>query len=200
MQARYYDPVIGHFYSNDPVGFTNIHTFNRYAYANNNPYKYIDPDGMEVRAVYNNATGKLSMRDRDTKERIVINAESGGKPFGAPIEPGVYDILYTPRDGFYRLEPLDATYGDDTHGATGRDLFRLHKPGLTIGCIAADNEEGWSSAEGMLEQTKTSEVTVDSKSRNPFSEKTESSTRFGQLKVVRVSGRIESQKLKEQDD
>ena len=108
-------------------------------------------------------------------------------------------FLYTPRDGFYRLEPLDATYGDDTHGATGRDLFRLHKPGLTIGCIAAENEEGWSSVEGMLEQTKTSEVTVDSKSRNPFSEKTESSTRFGQLKVERVSGRIESQKLKEQD-
>ncbi|XQW84000.1 RHS repeat-associated core domain-containing protein [Thalassotalea piscium] len=38
MQARYYDPVIGRFYSNDPIGMTNIHTFNRYAYANNNPY------------------------------------------------------------------------------------------------------------------------------------------------------------------
>ena len=45
MQARYYDPVIGRFYSNDPVGFNNIHNFNRYTYANNNPYKYIDPDG-----------------------------------------------------------------------------------------------------------------------------------------------------------
>lgn len=45
MQARYYDPLIGRFYSNDPVGFTNVHTFNRYAYANNNPYKYVDPDG-----------------------------------------------------------------------------------------------------------------------------------------------------------
>lgn len=51
MQARYYDPVIGRFYSNDPVGTLghfsqgNIHGFNRYAYANNNPYKYTDPDG-----------------------------------------------------------------------------------------------------------------------------------------------------------
>jgi len=44
MQARYYDPVIGRFYSNDPAGFSNIHNFNRYAYANNNPYKYVDPD------------------------------------------------------------------------------------------------------------------------------------------------------------
>jgi uncharacterized protein RhaS with RHS repeats len=45
MQARYYDPVIGRFYSNDPVGFRDVHSFNRYAYANNNPYKYVDPDG-----------------------------------------------------------------------------------------------------------------------------------------------------------
>jgi len=42
MQARHYDPVIGRFYSNDPVGTTghlsqgNIQGFNRYAYGNNN--------------------------------------------------------------------------------------------------------------------------------------------------------------------
>ncbi|MEI5639968.1 MULTISPECIES: RHS repeat-associated core domain-containing protein [unclassified Pseudoalteromonas] len=52
MQARYYDPVIGRFYSNDPVDVMGhiargnaVHGFNRYAYANNNPYKYVDPDG-----------------------------------------------------------------------------------------------------------------------------------------------------------
>ncbi len=46
MQQRYYDANIGRFYSNDPIGFRDIHSFNRYAYANNNPYKYIDPSGM----------------------------------------------------------------------------------------------------------------------------------------------------------
>ena len=46
MQARYYDPVIGRFYSNDPVGFTgDIATFNRYSYVGNNPYTYTDPTG-----------------------------------------------------------------------------------------------------------------------------------------------------------
>jgi RHS repeat-associated protein len=45
MQARYYDPVIGRFYSNDPLGFRDVHSFNRYAYANNNPYKFTDPTG-----------------------------------------------------------------------------------------------------------------------------------------------------------
>jgi len=49
MQQRYYDPVAGRFLSIDPV-ITDVKTggsFNRYAYANNNPYRYIDPDGRE---------------------------------------------------------------------------------------------------------------------------------------------------------
>ncbi len=50
MQARYYDPVIGRFYSNDPIGFRDVHSFNRYAYANNNPYKFTDPDGRVAQA------------------------------------------------------------------------------------------------------------------------------------------------------
>ena len=47
MGARYYDPVIGRFMGVDPKGVDpeNIYSFNRYAYANNNPYKYVDPDG-----------------------------------------------------------------------------------------------------------------------------------------------------------
>jgi RHS repeat-associated protein len=45
--ARYYDPALGRFMGVDPVRFQedNLHSFNRYAYANNNPYKYVDPDG-----------------------------------------------------------------------------------------------------------------------------------------------------------
>jgi RHS repeat-associated protein len=47
MQQRYYDPGIGRFLSTDPVQ-ANPNTgasFNRYVYASNNPYKFIDPDG-----------------------------------------------------------------------------------------------------------------------------------------------------------
>ena len=45
--ARYYDPVLGRFMGIDPQGYSpeNLHSFNRYAYGNNNPYKYVDPDG-----------------------------------------------------------------------------------------------------------------------------------------------------------
>ena len=50
MQQRYYDPVAGRMLSIDPVttDANSGNSFNRYAYANNSPYKYIDPDGREA--------------------------------------------------------------------------------------------------------------------------------------------------------
>jgi RHS repeat-associated protein len=50
MQARFYDPQVGRFLSTDPVHFSDQSpfTFNRYAYANNNPYRYTDPDGRQA--------------------------------------------------------------------------------------------------------------------------------------------------------
>jgi RHS repeat-associated protein len=47
MQQRYYEPLAGRFLSVDPVT-TDAKTgsnFNRYNYANNNPYRFKDPDG-----------------------------------------------------------------------------------------------------------------------------------------------------------
>jgi RHS repeat-associated protein len=53
MSARYYNPTLGRFISPDPVHFVenNVHSFNRYAYANNNPMRYIDPTGLEGEAI-----------------------------------------------------------------------------------------------------------------------------------------------------
>ena len=47
MQQRYYDPQIGRFLSVDPVTANSVSgsNFNRYWYANNNPFKFTDPDG-----------------------------------------------------------------------------------------------------------------------------------------------------------
>lgn len=47
MQGRWYHQEMGRFTATDPVGFVegNPASFNRYAYANNNPYKFVDPDG-----------------------------------------------------------------------------------------------------------------------------------------------------------
>lgn len=58
MQARYYDPVIGRFYSNGQVGWTPanpVMSFNRYLYVNNNPYKYTDPNGEFLATILGDA-------------------------------------------------------------------------------------------------------------------------------------------------
>ena len=48
--ARWYDPSIGRFMGVDPQVYQEeeLHSFNRYGYANNNPYKFVDPDGKAV--------------------------------------------------------------------------------------------------------------------------------------------------------
>src|SRR5690606_15462572 len=47
MQQRYYYPQLGVFLSVDPVTAYEqpIIQFHRYRYANNNPYRFVDPDG-----------------------------------------------------------------------------------------------------------------------------------------------------------
>ena len=48
MQARYYDPNIGRFLSNDPVGFAQGGPgyFGRYMYVGNDPVNFTDPSGL----------------------------------------------------------------------------------------------------------------------------------------------------------
>jgi len=49
MQARFYDPMIGRFLSEDPVTFLDTGSptyFNRYSYVGNDPINMIDPYGM----------------------------------------------------------------------------------------------------------------------------------------------------------
>ncbi|WP_234349362.1 RHS repeat-associated core domain-containing protein, partial [Xanthomonas citri] len=51
MQQRYYDQDLGRFLSVDPVAADSVFSanFNRYWYANNNPYRFTDPDGRDVK-------------------------------------------------------------------------------------------------------------------------------------------------------
>jgi len=67
MQQRYYDPIIGRFLSVDPVT-ANSGTganFNRYWYANNNPYRFFDPDGRQSCTV--SKSGKTMICDPEVK-------------------------------------------------------------------------------------------------------------------------------------
>ncbi len=78
---RYYDPGIGRFLSVDPVTANSStgSNFNRYWYANNNPYRFKDPDGRKCAT----ADGKESCTfDEFTNrqgEKITRDAALGGK-------------------------------------------------------------------------------------------------------------------------
>lgn len=72
MEARYYDPVLGRFYGNDPIGYVSanpVMSFNRYMYVNNNPYRYTDPDGEII-----NIIGKLVL---DISVNVALQVASG---------------------------------------------------------------------------------------------------------------------------
>ena len=49
MRARYYDPKTARFLSRDPLGprLADVKSLNPYAYANDNPMRYVDPEGRQ---------------------------------------------------------------------------------------------------------------------------------------------------------
>ena len=144
----------------------------------------IDPLGLLVDVVYAKSSGRLTITDRDTGESATIAAESGGKPFGPPIPNGPYEILeQARRPDTYRLDPKDAQPRDDTDSATGRTHFRLHKPGRTIGCIAAKDSEEWARARDLIERTRTETVEDNFRPWWKFWGKAERIRKYGDLTV-----------------
>jgi RHS repeat-associated protein len=150
-RARYYDPIGGRFISEDPIRFSGGQNF--YPYVKNVPTKYVDPLGLYVVGEYNRATGVVTVTDLETGQTMSMGGESGGKPFGDPIPLGCYDILERKGKPEFRLDKQDSMPYDDTDDESGRDHFRLHKPGRTIGCIAAKNQEEWDKMYDLISKT-----------------------------------------------
>ena len=89
MQQRYYDPIAGRFLSVDPVttdAKTGDH-FNRYVYAENNPYTFKDPDGrapIAVPMLLGAISGAIgAMRDPDAGIGKIALGAIGGAAAGA---------------------------------------------------------------------------------------------------------------------
>jgi RHS repeat-associated protein len=80
MQQRYYDPVAGRFLSVDPV-LTDANTgdsFNRYSYAENNPYRYVDPDGRSIVGLLMKTMMRAVVKDA-VKETAKAGAKQAAK-------------------------------------------------------------------------------------------------------------------------
>jgi len=86
MQARLYDPLIGRFLSTDPVAFnaSSPFTFNRYAYANNNPQRNTDPSGTFCLGGW---FGTTCTKDKADLEEVVVTAQrvSSSAPLTVPF-------------------------------------------------------------------------------------------------------------------
>jgi len=70
FNARYYDPELGTFIAVDPVEANQP-----FQYANNNPLKFIDPDGRQPQP----ATGYIGSARGDDLELILFMPTNGGK-------------------------------------------------------------------------------------------------------------------------
>lgn len=104
---RYYDPVAGRFLSTDPV-LTDINTaasFNKYTYALNNPYKYIDPDGRQSRnldepykAPHTEVTKVLKTIVSAIKENVAPVPVSGSGANKTQINAGPIEVSHTVKE------------------------------------------------------------------------------------------------------
>src|SRR6185436_8559208 len=93
-RARYYDPKIGRFISEDPIGFLG-EDVNLYGYVWNNPVNWLDPSGLKGRrpTARNVAIKTLRdlMKDPDTQRNeqcFSVCERAGQDPFTTPPKYG----------------------------------------------------------------------------------------------------------------
>ena len=149
MQARHYSPELGRFLSNDPIGvnLSSPQSFNRYAYANNNPYRYVDPDGQSAEgtngendsdndgipdsvdrsdedSIVFDITPKLSTGDRIEVQAIPAAGPGGGKSSSS----GSAEKLKKQLTSDEQVGQLKEGVGTATHGAgTGIPLKQAER-------------------------------------------------------------------------
>ena len=91
--ARYYDPAVGRFLGIDPVDYQdgNLHSFNRYAYGNNNPVRYADPDGrIAIPLIYLGgaalATASVALLPPEQRNRMMQSGSRAVQSVGDALD------------------------------------------------------------------------------------------------------------------
>jgi hypothetical protein len=168
MQQRYYDPIAGRFLSVDPV-VTNEKDgsfFGRYHYANNNPYKFKDPDGrapgsfdcdcsgggsglpvspivtLQILAIQNGASPSAAAGLAAAATAVFTRGAGGAKASAAA--PGSKPLLgQNPKDGGSRTNT-------DLQGdrATAKSIFRHETKGQTV------TQQPTKDGQGILRQSE----------------------------------------------
>jgi RHS repeat-associated protein len=165
-RARYYDPQIGHFISEDPINFDGGMNF--YAYVGNGPTNFTDPFGL-AKCNYQIAAHTLVCMS-DNKPPVgppygvqvgPDSVASGGRMqgptsctnnnkcqnnrFEGPIVPGYYKMNYDTRPvhqgmDVYRLQSWPHKWYDGLAYdlRLSRGGFELHLGTISLGCINVD--------------------------------------------------------------
>jgi len=119
--ARYYDPEVGRFITEDPVtgNIEDPQALNQYVYCRNNPHKYTDPDGGDFMAISSPllAAGPIGwalLTGIIIIEAYVIVTNLG--VFNPPVTTTPSEIS-TPKTGYIAIDPLEQleTIGKPTY-------------------------------------------------------------------------------------
>ncbi|WP_282269107.1 RHS repeat-associated core domain-containing protein [Stenotrophomonas sp. PS02298] len=99
MEQRYYDPQIGRFLSVDPVTAYSdpVDAFNRYWYANNNPYRFTDPDGRASKDELKPPPPPVQNMDKITVTATRPSSESGPSFFQLTTFAGLRRDMSVPQ-------------------------------------------------------------------------------------------------------
>ncbi|WP_411677985.1 GLUG motif-containing protein [Caproicibacter sp.] len=132
LQSRYYNPEISRFISKDDTSYhegqTGINA-NLYAYANNNPVVYGDPDGHSVTSmVLNIASSVFSLV-------FAVNPATGGIKLGFALSLGAFSLAITIADYCKSINKLNSQLKNDPI-AYSREL-KVDNLWLSVGIGAA---------------------------------------------------------------
>jgi RHS repeat-associated protein len=138
MRARYYDPNVGRFISEDPKGFDGGDV-NLYAYVQNNPIMGIDPSGLDVminitRTTYteNSIVSKIQVYSTTTGSSFSGYALENASPPNPnlPVPNGSYSAFVRSDHSPNRIELIGVP------GASNVQIHTGNSPSDVIGCFA----------------------------------------------------------------
>ncbi|GAW86333.1 hypothetical protein bplSymb_SCF02404P010 [Bathymodiolus platifrons methanotrophic gill symbiont] len=140
LRARYYDPEIGRFISRDPFsGYMSVpESQNMYAYAHNNPLKFVDPSGECVETLWDAANviydiGKISYGYLNNNQHAVSSGYSDlGADLFALVIPGlpagVTKVLNASKKGLtQQINPKNLIPTQTRNEISGSQVKRLTK-------------------------------------------------------------------------
>ena len=102
MRARYYDPQVGRFISEDPLGFDGG-DLNLYAYAGNNPINFIDPEGKNPWLIGGAIVGGaiISYNAYNAWEKLLNTTKEGQKANDAYFADPLNESKYSAKEQSY---------------------------------------------------------------------------------------------------